>query len=352
MRFCKNCGNELKEHAQFCKACGTPVNGQKNVEASQSRSLPDKKPMSPKKKGWIIAGVTAAVLLFGAYKIGESLLSKERLINNFEEALIAQDAKAVAELLHSEDKQLEINKDSIKAFMKYYKENPDEIKMTIKSLQDQSKRIDVQQSSDYHDPYLEYDNYDDMVNLDQEGKFLFYDKYQLKVESVYLKVRTNYKGTELLINNKKVGTTERTDSEKKFGPYVPGIHDIEAKLKTDYVDLVVDESVMAFGGERPSVDLYLDGQNIYFESSLGEEADLKGKLYINDKDVGLDPFQNNKFGPVLTDGSMKFAVEAELPWGTIKTNEKEIDSDNVEINLGSHDGTQKIIMDTVVQNTR
>ena len=351
MKFCKNCGNELKENAQFCNACGTPVEGHKNVEASQSRSVPAKKPMSPKTKRWIIAGVVAAVLLFGAYKIGESFFSKERLINNFEEALIAQDEKAVAELLHSEDKQFDINKDSIKAFMKYYKVNPDEIKIAIESLRNQSKIMDVQPNGEN---YNDFSTSGEMVNLNQKGKFIFYDKYQLMIGSVYLMLETNYRDTELYVDKEKVDKTDQADFEKKYGPYVPGIHDVEAKLKTDYVDLVVEESVSVKGGDKPtSVDLYLDGQNVHIDTSIdSEEVDLKGKLYINDKDVGINPFENNEFGPVLTDGTMKVAVEAELPWGTIKTKEKEIDSNYVEINLGEHDETQKIIMDTVVQNTR
>lgn len=352
MKFCKNCGKELSGNAQFCKECGTPVHQQTNMQVSNSQSVSERKPMSPQKKKWIIAGVAAAILLIGAYKIGESLFSQERLINNFEEALINHDDKAMAELLHSSDKKLDINKETVKAFMKYYKENPDEIKVTVESLRNQSEMTDLQEDAENFDDLFSSTS-DEMVTILQDGKFIFYDKYQLMIDSTYLTVETNYKDTELYINNEKVDKADQADFVKTYGPYVPGIHDVKAKLKTDFVDLVVEDSITTHGGDQQTVDLYLEGEDVHIDTSIdSEEVDLKGKLYINGKDVGINPFQNEEFGPVLTDGTMKAAVEAELPWGTIKTNEKEIHSTYTEINLGEHEETQKQIMDTVVQNTR
>ena len=195
MRFCKNCGKELSTDSRFCKECGMPVQEENNTDTKQV-SVPERKPMSPKQKKWIIAGVAAVVLLLGAYKIGQSLLSKERLINNFEEALIEEDEKKVAKLLHSSDKKLEINKDTIKPFMKYYKENPDEIQETVESLKEQAAEMDGQQ-----DTKNVYDFFsstpDGMVDLQQDGKFLFYEKYQLMIDPAYLILSTNYKDTEL-----------------------------------------------------------------------------------------------------------------------------------------------------------
>ena len=351
MKFCKNCGKELNTDAKFCTECGMSVQEQKNTDTKQTR-VPERKPMSPKQKKWIIAGVAAVVLLLGAYKIGQSLLSKERLINNFEEALIEEDEKKVAKLLHSSDKKLEINKDTIKPFMKYYKENPDEIQETVESLKEQAAEMDGQQ-----DTKNVYDFFsstpDGMVDLQQDGKFLFYEKYQLMIDPAYLILSTNYKDTELYINSKKVDKADQANFEKTYGPYVPGVHNVEAKLKSDFVDLVAEKTVTAQGEDEQMVNLYLEGENLYLNTSIdSEDIELNGKLYINGKDVGINPFKVEEFGPVLTDGSMKIAVEAELPWGTIKTKEKEINSKYIEVNLSEHEETQTKIMNTIVENTR
>ncbi len=352
MKYCKNCGKELKEGAQFCKECGTSVQEQNNTTISQNNHVPERKPMSPKQKKWIIAGIAVAVLLISAYKIGDIFYSKERLINNFEEALIAHDEKEVAKLLHSTDKKLEINKDTVKAFVNYYKENPDEIKTTVETLRRQSTVTNAEREAENYEDFLGTAT-DEMVNLAQNGKVLFYDKYELIIDSVYLNVATNYKDTELYIDKEKVGKSDTADFEKIYGPYIPGIHDVEAKLKTDFVDLVVEDKITVQDGETQTVDLYLEGENVHIDTSIDpEEIDLKGKMYVNGKDVEINPFQEQEFGPVLTDGTMKVVVETELPWGIIKTKEKVIESNYIKVNLGEHEETQKTIMDTVVKSNR
>ena len=349
MKYCKNCGNELSSSAQFCKTCGTPVNQEKKTESTK---LTESQSMSPKKKKWIIVSAAAAIILLAAYLVGQNLLSKDRLINQFEEALNNHDEKAVAKILHSNDKKLEINKDTVGAFVKYYQENPEEIKETVNSLRKQSAMLDNEMTPNVYDELFDSSD-DEMVSLVQNGKFLVYKKYELIVDSVYLTLETNYKDTELTIDEEFVGKANRADFEKTYGPYVPGIHEVQAKLKTDFVDLVADETVMAYGGSEPTVNLYLDGKDIQIDTSVNvEDLSIKGKLYVNGKDVGINPFKDPVFGPVLTDGSMKVAVEAELPWGTVKTKEKEIDSHYVEINFGENTETQKAIMDAVVKNNR
>ena len=352
MKYCRNCGKELKAEARFCNACGTPVDKQPEKETTEPKAGSQRQPMSPKKKKWIIIGAAAIILLFAVYKIGDILLSKDRLIDQFEDALYEQDEKEIAKLLHSDDKKLEINKDTVSAFVKYYKENPDEIKETVELLRAQSEWAESAMSEENYTEMIDF-YLNDMVNLSQEGKFLFYDKYELSIDSVYLTLSTNYKDTELYIDKEEVGTAEEAYFEKTYGPYVPGIHELEAKLKTDFVELAVNDSVTAYSGSQKYVNLYLDGKDVQIQTSISEEElDLKGKLYINGKDVGINPFEETEFGPVLTDGTMTLSIEAELPWGTIKTAEKEIDSQYMDINLGEDSDTQKAIMDAIVKTNR
>ncbi len=352
MKYCKNCGQELSSNAQFCKACGTPVNQEKKAGTHESNRLSERQPISPKKKKWLIAGTAAAIILLAVYLVGQNLLSKDRMIYLFEEALNNYDEKAIAKILGTNDKKLEINKETVGAFVKYYQENPEEIKETVDALRKQAVVMDNGKNVNMYDDLFGSSD-DQMVRLVQDGKFLVYDKYELMVDSVYLTVETNYKDTELTIDGKTVGKANQADFEKTYGPYVPGIHELQAKLKTDFVDLVVDETVTAYGGSEPTVNLYLDGKEVQINTSVNaENLNLKGKLYVNGKDVGVNPFKNPVFGPVLTDGCMKVAVEAELPWGKVKTKEKEIDRHYVDINFGENEETQKGIMDAIVKNNR
>ncbi|MGD6796086.1 zinc ribbon domain-containing protein [Metabacillus indicus] len=343
--FCKECGSKLKDSSSFCKECGasrSEESAQKGkIETVNSVSTP----MSKKTKRLLIIGCAAAVILFGGYKAGEAITSKDRLIDRFETALVESDEETVAKLLTSHDKKLDINKDTVKGFMKYMKENPEYIPAVVKDLRQQSKLYD-RSIDDMDEMYTE----NEMVSLERKGKSLFfYDKYVLNVPAIYTSVSTNYKDTVLYVDGKELGKASKGDFTKKYGPYLPGIYLFESKLKTDLIDLVKKEEVtldnyMSEGG----VDLSLNGEEITLNLGLSEEADdLKGTLFINGKDVGINPFKQNTFGPVLIDGSMTVSVETDLPWGKVKTKEVSIDEESIYLNLGDNEDYKNGLMKQV-----
>ncbi|WP_462410831.1 zinc ribbon domain-containing protein [Neobacillus sp. Marseille-QA0830] len=384
MIYCRECGKSLNESAQFCPECGTPVNranthenlaaeplqgntaGQTTVpapnqihaEQSASRQAEaaratEKQPMPAKTRNLLIASGVVLVLLFGGYKTAETLTSKDRLIDKFESALVEKDGQAVAKLLSSTDKKAEINEKTVKGFMKYYKNNPDEVSGLIETLKNQSKYYDQTKNANTSmlnklaDGLLS----DGAVNLEKSGKFLFFDTYKINVDMVYLNLSTNYKDTTLYLDKTKLGKATKPDYEKTYGPYLPGIYNLKAELKTDFTNLVTKKEVTLMGGaDKKEVSLTLDGKDVTVD--LGADADtssVKGKLFINGKDVGVNPFENPTFGPVLTDGSMKLSVEAETPWGKIKTKEVPIKGQTVHLNLGNDDAFQTQIIDQVLK---
>ena len=364
MGFCKECGEPLNDGAKFCKECGTTVGhsntSQKTTNEYQAtpESTKTKVPMSKRTKKLLIAAGVAVVVLFGGYKIGEALTSKDRLIDKLETALVEKDDKAVSELLYSNDKKIKIDENSLKGFMKYFKKNPDQISELIQSLKYQSKAMDSATNPD-SSPLEEFAGSlanefvkNDIVNLEKTGKFLFYDNYQLKIQPVYLSISTNYKDTELFIDGKKVDKANRANFEGMYGPFLPGYYNVKATLKNDFIDLDSNEDISLVGsGKKKSIDMHLDGHDVSLDFGLDsdEDIDLTGTLFINGKKVGVDPFKVKSFGPVLTNGSMKVAVEVETPWGKIKTKEVPIKDEYVDLNLGENEGFQGLIMDQIMK---
>ncbi|MFF2449874.1 zinc ribbon domain-containing protein [Neobacillus sp. NPDC058068] len=356
MKYCKECGHSLREGQQFCNGCGTPVNGelrQQNPQHStyqQSNQFTPRPPLSKKKKKWLIAFVATLVILFGGYKAGEALTSKERLINKFETALVDKDARAVAKILSSHDKKAGINEETVKGFMRYFEKNPDKVTNLIKTLESQSKLIE--QTNDKELSELARDFLDPgFVSLEKDGKFLIFDKYTLTVPTVYFTLSTNYQNTNLYIDGKKVGKSTQPDYTETFGPYLPGIYQVKANLKTDLVDLEKEEEIsLAHSGIKKVVSLNLNGEYITVDLGIGKtNTALKGTLFINGKDVKVNPFQSPTFGPVLTDGSMKIAVEAETPWGKIKSDDFSIDSNYIYLNLGNNQDFRTQVMDQIMK---
>jgi len=363
MKFCKECGHELKENAQFCNECGTPLSKVSSKEPRQPNGQEtspiihrqQNAPMSKKKKRVLVSVIAIVIILIGAYKIGDMLTSKDRLVNKFQDALVNKDEKAVVKLLSSNDKQLKIDKESVKGFMLYIKKNPDMENEIIKDLKEQSSYIDSMKDNNIS-IVQKYTNSspEGLINIEKDGKFLFYNKYKLNIEPLYLSINTNYKDTDLFVDGKKVGRAISSDFEKIYGPFVPGLHDVEAKLKTKFVELSHKDQVSVEDGIKQSVDLTLDGEDVtvYTQLSDDESIPLTGKLFINGKDVDVDPFENPTFGPVLTDGSMTVSVEAEFPWGKMTSNEVSIDGDSVDVDLSNNADFQNSIMETVAQNNQ
>ncbi|MEC2309747.1 zinc ribbon domain-containing protein [Bacillus atrophaeus] len=338
MFFCKECGQKNNEGAKFCKECGTPIGGssiQANKETAstaETRQAP-RKPI-PKKTIILWSSIAAAcVILFAAYKTGAYLNSKDRLVDKFEQAVNNEDKDQIASLLTPVNDKLKLTKQNVKPFLAYLKDHPDKKNELFASLRDETAQKEI-------------------VYAEKDGKsLLVFDHYDLKIAPVYFEVTSNYKNTDLYVNKEDAGSVKKADQAQTLGPYIPGEYTVSAKLKNDVVDLVKKEEIQAVGDNSFRVDLSLEADDVTF--SLADDIkDGKGELLINGKSIHKDPFKSVTYGPLLTDGSMTAAVEAEFPWGKTKTAGVPIDSKELELTLIPDQDTQETIMNTIVKTTK
>lgn len=338
MFFCKECGQKNNEGAKFCKECGTPIGGssiQANKETAstaETRQAP-RKPI-PKKTIILWSSIAAAcVILFAAYKTGAYLTSKDRLVDKFEQAVNNEDKDQIASLLTPVNDKLKLTKNNVKPFLAYLKDHPDKKDELFSSLRDETAQKEI-------------------VYAEKDGKsLLVFDHYDLKIAPVYFEVTSNYKNTDLYVNKEDAGSVKKADQAQTLGPHIPGEYTVSAKLKNDVVDLVKKEEIQAVGDNSFRVDLSLEADDVTF--SLADDIkDGKGELLINGKSIHKDPFKSVTYGPLLTDGSMTAAVEAEFPWGKTKTAGVPIDSKEMELTLIPDQDTQEAIMNTIVKTTK
>ncbi|WP_316274085.1 zinc ribbon domain-containing protein [Bacillus halotolerans] len=336
--FCKECGQKNNEGAKFCKECGTPIGGssrqanQETASTAETRQAP-RKPI-PKKTIMLWSSIAAAcVILFAAYKTGAYLTSKDRLVDKFEQAVNDEDKDQIATLLTPENDRLKLTKQNVKPFLTYLKDHPDKKDELFSSLRAETVQKDI-------------------VYAEKDGKsLLVFDHYDLKIAPVYFEVTSNYKNTDLYVNKEEAGSVKKADQAQTLGPYIPGEYTVSAKLKNDVVDLVKKEDIQAVGDNSFRVDLSLEADNVTF-SLADDMKDGKGELLINGKSIHKDPFKSVTYGPLLTDGSMTAAVEAEFPWGKTKTAGVPIDSKEMELTLIPDQDTQETIMNTIVKTTK
>lgn len=120
MKFCKNCGAELRDHAKVCTQCGTkqvPEDKEaKSDEHTYQRKVPSqrpKEPMDPKKKKILLSSVggviVLAIVLFIAYKVLESVYSPDSMMDDFSNAITNEDADSLKSAVSTDISDEEAN---------------------------------------------------------------------------------------------------------------------------------------------------------------------------------------------------------------------------------------------------
>lgn len=364
MQTCPYCKGEVSESTKFCNHCGKNIEGKqtpeekvsttnepqqtpKNIEVTEplvseendvsEKKLPKKK-LDKKMKIIMYSSIAIIVLLIGASIFGKFQSSVDQVIKNFETAVKDKDTKKLEDMLTIDHKDLEITAESLEGFVKLYESQPSELNHLTNNL-----KMQAGDGGGLPNMFP--------VDLIKDGKkFIFYDNYKLVVNPVYIKASTNYKDTDIIINGEVLATTDTDNYSSEVGPIIPGEHVIEAVYDTGIFHLEAEETVKASDpGFAQYVDLRLDGQNITFDLLKNRYNDLKTiKLFINGKDTEWNIAKEDRVGPLLTDGTMNASFEADLPWGTIRTNDVPLDDSYFSFNLGNSDEFQKTIMDQII----
>lgn len=366
MAFCENCGNKLNPQDKFCEECGSRVASQTNsAKASISYSLSDStatgsKTPKPRKefkmtrRSKLLLGILAIVLVLGfaAYKIGESITSKERIIEKFSQAISEKDFDAVSKYLKSSDPRVKINEESLKAFFDYIDQNPSYVQNLMDSIRQQSREMDRRDDTEEQSAFSYGDDY--AISLEKDGKtLLLFDRYMFEIKTYFINVSTNYKDAKIFLGDTEICTSDSDQFSKQLGPYLPGVYDLKAVYQGEYANLESSrkvELISAYnyddGPKTVDVSLMLDGVFVSVDCDY-EDA----KVIVNGEDIGLtvaDTFAE-PFGPV--GDSVKIAVQKEFPWGVIRSEEKAVEGQSwMYLPLDAmNDEVKGQIMDTINQ---
>lgn len=391
LRVCSNCGSEVSLDYKFCKKCGTKVITEEGNTSGSPQQLPDNVPGTEPNSSNIVPSLTpnqdkepsneqvqvipmaeakpgpafrtgkfrtrlilvaslllVVVLLVGGYRLGEYWTSNERLISRFHQAIESQDYKAVASMFVSDGESVVINEQSVKSYVDYLKENEDQVSEIVKDLRKQAFTL---QDGDEIEPDASHE-----VLLEQNGKVaLLFKKYQLSIMPVHIRVATNYKDTVVKINGEKVAVSSEEEFAQTFGPYFPGVFELETNLHTDWIDLERKETASVMSGWQDyEAYMELDGTEVEIDTGYYDETGLKGELIVNSTPTGINPFETRMFGPVPTDGTVKLAIDMNLPWGGMRTVEVPVEGSLVQINIGDIQDTafEDKLIDQIVEFNR
>jgi len=333
MIFCSKCGNKCSENEEFCGECGAKINGgslevqQAEPETQvfqQHQNENNNKKITKTQKIIAIIGVVIFAALIVIYSVGASLTSKDKVVTRFNQAIASKDSSQMAKYIVSSDSKQKVDSKIITGILRYIDKNPSYKNEIKTSIEKQTIKPDPNAKFDFH-------KNGDLFTLKKQGKtWIFFDKYVFELKPVYIRVRTDYKDTQIFLEDKLIATADKDKYEKEVGPFNPGIYKIKALFKGKHVDLeknkdidlMIVKSLISTSKNINSVNLSMDAYQVSVSSDY-EDA----KLFVNGKDTGLLVKDAKDFGPVTKDGSIKMYLQKEFPWGVMKGEEVKIVGD-------------------------
>lgn len=345
LRFCKECGTQLHEKEQFCRKCGTPVSLEKDetkrgtpvtenetstitptektqggISQNQSRvghgkNTTPRKPMSKKTKILLSTSLVLVIGFVTTYFILSSVYTEDKAVEKFKQALSDQDAKTLADMIYSENTDMKIDKDTIGGFLDFLDKNPSYKDELVESLKDQATSI---KNSDAEEATAS----SSVMSLTKQGKkLLLFDDFKFKVQPYYFTVSTNYKDTDLYLNDEKVATADTDDFTEELGPFLPGLYQVRAELENDYATFDYEEELVLFDETSDDyVDVDMEGHTVDVEADNNN-----GTLLVNGEKTDLNIEEDPSFGPVPLDGSVTVQAQYDYPW------DEEVTSDEIPV---------------------
>lgn len=224
--FCWNCGEKNTKDAAFCESCGEKLDTQEVPSVIENQSAPieqpsvsdlqyvPRTPMGKKEK--VIIGLSVLVIasLSGAYVGGKYYYSYDNQLKRHADVFKSKDPKKIAEIVSSDDPNYNVSETEIKKMTDYYskEENKEAYSKFIKGM--------TSNPSSLKD-----------IKLVNNGKyFMLFDKYDYKVEPVYISIEKTQPEVDIKIDDKKVESSKK-ETTIKVGPLTPGSYKITGSLK-------------------------------------------------------------------------------------------------------------------------
>ncbi|MEF2968111.1 zinc-ribbon domain-containing protein [Paenibacillus sp. M1] len=292
---------------------------------------------------WPVISVAAAALLvlIGLFFISTLLGGSGQLADKFEKAVEAGDAQVLASMLKPGEQKLVVNKETVRPLLDLLREDELLRAQVVDEIEAQIEMHKKENGARVADVYAE-----SIIQVKKAAKqsFLKAD-YELVVVPCYANVSTTYPDTKILVNGKEFFTTDEEFSYDEIGPLMPGKATIKAQFDGKYASLAKEETLTLSNPlEYYDVNLDLEGETVYVSSNYDEAA-----IYIDGEDTGLTTSDYEGIGPILLDGSSKAYVQKEFPWGTVKSEELPIDSEDMQIDIAPENDQFRDSIQTAVQ---
>ena len=316
MKYCSNCGAEIKPNQKVCTQCGTPVHQQRSTNNNDNHNKKSKLPF------YITIAVIVVILiaLFTAYKIIESQLSPTKQAEAISNDLKKNKPSNLAHNLKANGESL--SKDEAKAVYKYINEtdSPERVGNEI-----QSAAEDMEDNTMGGSSVTVGDN--ELINISQDGKkWGIFKNYNFNVNEESVTILPEEDSTLSYKHNDDTKQVKlKQGKTKTLDDFPIGIYDLKATQKVDgkkfdgVVHIDMSESNDAepqFKQKRFTVSTdsaYIDSDSL--------------KLYINgEKQQDFNEYASETFGPYSPDEKVEVYATTEVEGKQFTSNVENVSS--------------------------
>lgn len=196
--------------------------------------------MTLNKRNLIIGGSLVAILIvlfFTVFTIIANQYKPIKTVEAFNEAVENNDTETLKQLMKPDEKDAEVNKESLSAFSKYLQANNESYQVIKDGFEKQIENDDFKSSNT-------------QVSLIKDGKRMgIFPNYKMKVNTVHLKVKGNEDSDKvsLAIVDSDNSINQADEEEATYGPIIPGEYNIEATITNDLGKFTNEEKIDAWG---------------------------------------------------------------------------------------------------------
>lgn len=301
MKFCTNCGADLKQTARFCMKCGKEIVDVQ--EGSIRTSLLSGISFRKMNITWtkrqtifysLISGL--ALILLICHLVLSSMASPEKKVRALEELLLEKDAEALYDMLMIE-KDVQGTPEQLLRFL-----TTEDIHSSISSLIETAERAAKTKSDQLWGSKLFESG--DLLSI-KHRKLLFYNTIDIASLTVEMKVLLPAEST---ITVAEKDFSSETEQAVNIGTFIPGEYDISYDAHVTIVPLRGKGSLLvpSLGGEKQSVTLedIVEGETVTLQSAFD------GLLYINGKSTNHYVSEMSSLFPVSFNENLKLKVVA------------------------------------------
>lgn len=282
MKYCRNCGHELRPNHKVCTNCGTKIAPQevpteiKHTEQPtyvQPQHKVQRQPIPKKAKVLLGLILGLLALLAIAYYILSQQFSYDKSVTAITEAIQKEEAKQLSDLLKSGNAYL--SEEEAKAFIAYNKNKNLDLKPKLLAAK---KVIDANESG----TAISSDS-GEVLNVAKDGKtYGLFDKYSFKVPQKEIHLTPASDGTLIYkVNGKQVTMDTTMYEDVKLGNFVLGDYQFKAQKEIE--------------GEKIDGDLLIKmSESDAAKEQFDEEKIAEYRERSQEKQVLLEEEQNER----------------------------------------------------------